>query len=70
MSLRLFMKYELRMEVRPRDLAPVVNELRSVGWRGVRRGGQGHHGLCVEDRCSMPDLDLDVKFSKQKGREP
>jgi fatty acid omega-hydroxylase len=31
MSLTLFMKYGLRMEVRPRDLAPVVDELRGAG---------------------------------------
>ncbi|KAF0891255.1 hypothetical protein E2562_009433 [Oryza meyeriana var. granulata] len=31
MSLTLFMKHGLRMEVRPRDLAPIVDELRGVG---------------------------------------
>ena len=31
MSLTLFMKHGLRMEVRPRDLAPVIDELRGAG---------------------------------------
>ncbi|RCV34923.1 hypothetical protein SEVIR_7G208900v4 [Setaria viridis] len=31
MSLTLFMKHGLRMEVRPRDLGPVVDELRAAG---------------------------------------
>ncbi|KAL6903339.1 hypothetical protein ACP4OV_004152 [Aristida adscensionis] len=31
MSLTLFMKYGLRMEVRPRDLAPYADELRAAG---------------------------------------
>ncbi|EEE61483.1 hypothetical protein OsJ_15764 [Oryza sativa Japonica Group] len=31
MSLTLFMKHGLRMEVRPRDLAPIVDELRGAG---------------------------------------
>uniref|UniRef100_A0A0A9EYX8 Uncharacterized protein n=1 Tax=Arundo donax TaxID=35708 RepID=A0A0A9EYX8_ARUDO len=30
MSLTLFMKHGLRMEVRPRDLAPVIYELRAA----------------------------------------